>query len=68
MLVGVVRNQPQYAYMGLQKYLQQEWDFIQHATQVLGRTFHPAEKSLWEELLLDLFLGEMEHIPEWKIT
>ena len=36
MLAGVTCKHPQAAYAGLQKSLQQEWAFVQHATQGTG--------------------------------
>ena len=39
MLAGVTCKHPQAAYAGLQKSLQQEWAFVQHATQGIGKEF-----------------------------
>ena len=38
-LAGVARQHPKTAYTGLQKSLQQEWDFLQHATPDIGMEF-----------------------------
>ena len=48
--------------------IQQEWDFVQNATQGLREEFRPVHKSLREELLTDLFLGVEAHMTDGKIT
>ena len=66
-MAGVDHKHLQAAYVGLQKYLQQEWSFIQRTTQGRGEEFWSIEKALWEELLPDLFLGAEEHMPDQTI-
>ena len=56
-MMGVVRKNPQTAYVGLQKAFQQEWALVQHATKGIGEDFWTADKYLQEDFLLDLFLG-----------
>ena len=38
---GVLCNHQKTAYAGLQKSLQQEWDFVQRVTPDIGTEFHP---------------------------
>ena len=57
MLAAVACKHPQAAYTGLQKYLQQEWTFVQHATQGLGEYLKLLEKAFQEEFLPDIFQG-----------
>ena len=44
-LAGVARKQPQSAYAGLQKSLQQELAFVQRVTPGVGDFFGPVEKA-----------------------
>ena len=46
---------PQTAYAGLQKPLQQEWEFVQRFTPDIGDAFVPVEEALWDSFVLDLF-------------
>ena len=45
-LAGVALKLPQSAYAGLQKSLQQEWDFVQRVTPGVGAAFGPVEEAL----------------------
>ena len=40
-LAGMSRNHPQYAYEGLQRSLQQQWEFVQRVTPGIGDAFGP---------------------------
>ena len=67
-LEGVAHNHPQSAYAGLQKPLQQEWDFIQRVTTGVGEAFGPVEESLREIFVPALFRGLLEGLPKRKNT
>ena len=54
-LAGVARRHPQTAYVGLQKFLQQEWDFVQSVTPGIWMVFQAVEDKLWDTFLLALF-------------
>ena len=56
-LAGVAHKHPQYSYAGLQKSLQQEWDFVQRVTPGLGEAFVPVEEALREIFFPALFRG-----------
>ena len=45
-LVGVSHKNPQYAYAGMQKSLQQEWTFMQRVAPGIGYAFGTVEESL----------------------
>ena len=47
-LAGVAHKQPQSAYAGLKKTLQQEWFFVQRVTPGVGGKFGPGVEVLWE--------------------
>ena len=68
MMAGGTCKKPQYAYAGLQKYLQQEWAFLQHATKGLGEYFKLVKKAYQESFLPDLFHGVAYQMPDRKIT
>ena len=63
-LVGVSRKHLQSTYAGLQKSLQQEWEFMQRVTPGIGDVFVPVEKALRKTLLPELFEGLGEGAPE----
>ena len=67
-LAGVACWQPQTAYAGLQKSLQQEWDFVQSVTLDIGMSFQAVEDSLWDIFLPSLFQGDTSQIPGRAIT
>ena len=67
-LAGVSRKHPQSAYAGLQKSLQQEWEFVQRVTPGIGNAFGPIEKALQETFLPALFDGLGEGAPERGVT
>ena len=46
-LLGVDRKHLQSDYAGLQKSLQQEWEFVQQVTPGIRDAFSPAEQALW---------------------
>ena len=56
-LAGVAHKQPQYAYAGLQKSLQQEWSFVQRVTPGAGEAFGPVEEALREIFVPALLEG-----------
>ena len=47
-LSGVARNHLKFAYAGLQKSIQHEWEFLQRVTLCIGDAFGPVEQALWE--------------------
>jgi hypothetical protein len=54
-LAMVAERYPQAAYAGLQKSLQQEWQFLQRVTHGLGDEFSAIEQTLTSEFLPALF-------------
>ena len=62
-LVGVSRKHLQSTFSGLQKSLQQEWEFMQRVTPVIEDTLRPVEKALQETFLPSLFEGLGERAP-----
>ena len=54
-LAAVAPNFPQAAYSGLQKSLQQEWQFVQRVTKGIGPEFKNIELSLTRTFLPTLF-------------
>jgi hypothetical protein len=54
-LAMVAERYPQAAYAGLQKSLQQEWQFLQRVTEGLGDEFRDIEKALQKDFLPALF-------------
>ena len=67
-LLGVDRQNPQTAYYGIQKSLQQEWAFMQQATPDIEDAFGPVEDALRDYLLLALFQGIREGTLGWGVT
>ena len=67
-LVGVARQNPQTYYDGMQKYLNQEWDFAQHVTPHIGEAFQPADEALEKFFLPALFQGATRKVPTLGIT
>ena len=67
-LAGVAHKHPQSAYAGLQKSLQQEWDFVKRVTQGVGEAFGPVEEALWGIFVPALFRGLSEVLPERENT
>ena len=67
-LAGVAHKHPQSAYAGLQKDLQQEWDFVQRVTPGVGEAFGPVEEALREIFVMALFRGLSEGLPTRKNT
>ena len=67
-LSGVSRKHPQYAYAGLQKSLQQEWDFVQRVTSGVGDSFGPVEEAIKETFVPALFEGLQEGVPDRGVT
>ena len=59
-LAGVSQKHSQSAYAGLQKSLQQEWEFVQQVTPRVGDSFGPVETALKETFVLALFEGLRE--------
>jgi hypothetical protein len=70
----VAEQYPQAAYAGLQKSLQQEWQFLQCVTKGLGDEFRNIEKALQKDFLPALFgddladniLGQLVSLPVKK--
>ena len=67
-LAGVALKHLQSAYAGLQKYLQQEWAFVQTVTPGVGAAFAPVEEALREVFLPALFRGLTERLPKREKT
>ena len=65
---GVARKHQQSTYTGLQKSLQQEWEFVQRVTPYIGDAFRMVETSLWDVFLLYLLQGIGEGTPGRGIT
>ena len=63
-LTGVSRKHLQSAYSGLQKPLQQEWEFLQRVTPGVCDAFGLVHKALMETFLPDLFYGLVQGAPE----
>ena len=63
-LAEVFRKHPQSAYAGLQKSLQQEWEFVQQVTLGIGDAFGLVEKALRETIVPELFEGQGGGSPE----
>ncbi len=54
-IAKVAPNFPQTAYSGLQKSLQQEWQFVQRVTKGIGHEFQDVELALAKTFLPTLF-------------
>jgi hypothetical protein len=54
---SVTQAFPQVAYSGLQKSLQQEWQFVQRVTKVIGPEFASIKETLAKTFLATLFGG-----------
>ena len=66
-LARVERQHSQTAYAGLKKSLQQEWDFIQSVTPVVGGYFIPFGEALHNSFLLALLRGSTAEVPDWGV-
>ena len=58
----------QYAYAGLQKSLQKEWEFVQRVTLGIGDAFGPVEEEIATAFLPELFEGVGYGSPGREIT
>jgi hypothetical protein len=68
-LASVAPNFPQAAYSGLQKSLQQEWQFVQRVTKGIGPEFQNVKLTLSRTFLLTLFGDNYdENDPYCKIS
>ena len=65
---GVAGKHPQTAYAGMQKYLQQEWDFVQRVTLDISMELHPIEDTLRNVFFPALFKGPISQIPGRVVT
>jgi hypothetical protein len=54
-LASITPEYPQTAYSGLQKSLQQEWQFVQRATKGIGSEFENVARTLSHTFLQTLF-------------
>ena len=59
-LSKIAKNHPQAAYAGMQRSLQQEWQFLQRVTEDLGPTFCGIEERLAKKFIPALFGTELE--------
>ena len=64
----VARKHPHYAFAGLQKSLQQEWEFMQRFTPEIGDAFGPVEEEIKTAFVLELFHGVGDGAPGREIT
>jgi hypothetical protein len=68
-LATVAPNFPQTAYAGLQKSLQQEWQFVQRVTQGIGPEFRDIELVLAKTFLPTLFGDDYDEVdPRRKLS
>ena len=67
-MAGTARKHPQSVYAGLQKSLQQEWEFVQRVTLGIGDVFGTVEEEIAKAFLLALFEGVGEGAPGRAIT
>ena len=67
-LAGVSCKHLQSSYAGLQKLLQQEWEFVQWVTPGIGDAFRPVETALKETFVTALFEGLGNGVPEQGVT
>ena len=67
-LARVARKHPQSAYAGLQKSLQQEWEFVQRVTLGIGNAFGPVEEEIKKAFIPELFHGVGYGAPGKAIT
>ena len=56
------------AYVGLQKSLQQKWDFMQRVTPDIGMAFQTTEDALRNAFLLAILKGATFQIPGRAFT
>ena len=63
----MARWHPQTAYAVLQKYLQQEWDFVHRVTPDIGIALQVVEDALQYIFLSELFQGATAQIPRRAI-
>ena len=63
-LDGVAFQNPQTAYDGLQKYLQQEWYFVQRVIPNTREALQPMEEALENSFLPALFQRAMDEVPK----
>jgi hypothetical protein len=64
----VAKNFPHSAYSGLQKSLQQEWQFVKRVKEDVGREFASIEEALSLTFLPALFGDKYdEDNPHWKL-
>jgi hypothetical protein len=54
-LASFAKNFPQSAYSGLQKVLQQEWQFVQRVKKDIGMEFTNVERAISQSFLPDIF-------------
>ena len=67
-LARVVVKHLHTAYAGLQKFLQQEWGFMQRLTPGIGAEFQPVEEVLCKAFLPALFKRDTSHISGRAVT
>jgi hypothetical protein len=56
----VLLSQPPSAYAGLQKSLQQEWQFVQRVVEEIGEDFSEIEKAITDLFLPALFADQLK--------
>ena len=61
-------KQPHNDYVGLQKSLQQEWDFVQSVTPDIGKAFQLVEDALPEAFLPSLLRGSTYQMTSRLVT
>ncbi len=66
---SIAISHPQSAYSGLQKSLQQEWQFVQRVKEGVGEEFTAIEEAISNTFLPALFGDEYdEDDPRWKLA
>ena len=61
-MAGMVGRHQQIAYIGLQKSLHKEWDFVQHTNSGICKAFHLVEDNMRDAFPSALFKGSMSQI------
>ena len=67
-LSGVSHKHLQSAYAGMQKSLQQEWEFVQQVTPDIGDAFRTVEQALREAFIPAFLHGLGEGTPRRGVT
>jgi hypothetical protein len=63
----VADTYPQSAYAGLQKSLQQEWQFVQRVVEGIGESFTDVQKAITECFLPALFRDNLDEKEDIRL-